>query len=209
MAAPNIDDEKIESFWDWFTENRRKYTSLQDLPEEEVESLLEEFLAALHEVNQNLYFEIGGLPDTPQKELIITAEGDKEYFPLVEEVVDQAPFFPEWDIIAFKQPAGPDFVISYEDQDFEPEQTLFIPIEPQTDDAITGLRVCYADYNEGDKGTFLHGTYLMLDYLLGEKSSTLDIDHLEVGPIPVDGEASKPMPLSGIKAYIDGKREEK
>jgi hypothetical protein len=44
--------------------------------------------------------------------------------------------------------------------------------------------VCYDDYDESEKDNLIIGTYLILDCILGEKSSALDIDYLEVIKTP-------------------------
>jgi len=56
---------------------------------------------------------------------------------------------------------------------------FFIPLENKGSRKI-GLRIYTDNYNPTHKKSFLSAAYLLLDNILGEKSSALDIGHIEM-----------------------------
>ena len=113
-------------FWTWFAANEARFRKL-DGPEAETEALLDEILDHLHEFSDGLYFEIGGPTEGPM-ELIVTAEGDPDFFPQVRDLVAQAPPIPGWQVIAFKPPMGFDFVNDCSGLETDPRQCWFEPM---------------------------------------------------------------------------------
>ena len=199
-------EQKANKFWDWFVANNKKYLFIGQVDRIEKENLVEEFIQKLHDFNDNLFFEMGGHPEAELVELIITAEGDKEFFGEVEYLVDKAPKIDNWEIIAFKPPMGIDFVTEYGGYKFDPKKTIFIPLHSEEEPTGVGIRVCYPEYNEEEKEIFINGTYLMLDVILGEKSVTLDIDYLNVIQTPENIGDIDFMHLSEIEQFIDNKK---
>ena len=75
---------------------------------------------------------------------------------------------------------GTGFNLDYRGKTFDPEKIIYIPLTAKLDPKAIGFNVCYPDYNESEKEIFVHGTYLILDTIIREKSCALDIDHMEV-----------------------------
>lgn len=197
------DLENAKKFWKWFTENNSKFLFVTEVNDSERESFLNDFLFHLHEYCDHLYFQIGGHPDDKKVELIISAEGMANYFPKVEELVDAAPQFENWEIIKFKQPQGSGFITQYHGRDFDPNKVIYIPLLNKDKPHAVGIHICYPDYEEKEKATFVGGTYLMLDTVLGEKSTTLDIEYMDVIKTPKNITEVDFRHVSDLKEYID------
>ncbi|OHX63960.1 hypothetical protein [Flammeovirga pacifica] len=190
------------NFWNWFKQNHYKYLFLNDIDEEQKEELLDEFLNELHKFSENLFFEIGGHPNDEKVELVITATGFTEYFPQVEQLIDNAPNMQEWKFIKYKQPQGPGFTTEYQGYKFDPDRTIFVPLTNKNDPDDIGIRVFYSDYEDDKNDIFMNGTYIMLDTLIGEKSTALDIDYLDVKSTPNNISEYNFMHLGEIGEYI-------
>lgn len=201
------EDKKIkaQNLWQWFEKENSKYLFLNEIQdEEEKEKYLDEFIIELHKYNENLYFEIGGRNE--KLDLIITAEGLKEYFEDVEFLIAQAPELKNWNFIAFKPPMGTSFNLKYRDYNFNPNEIIFISLVNEETPNSVGIVVCYSDYNEYEKEVLLGGTYLILDVILGEKSTTLDIEYLDVQKTPDNLDDYAWSYLSELRQYIDKKK---
>jgi len=195
---------KEKQFWDWFKENEAKFYFLGQVDDEdEKESILDDFLANLHLYCDKLYFEIGGYPNEKQ-DLIITAEGNTDFFDNVEYLVKQAPQLEYWNVIAFK-PAVEGGIIEYNDIRLESETMYFIPLGNKSSQKI-GLRIYVNNYNTTKEKDFSTATYLMLDNILGEKSNALNIGYVEVEGLPSISEREELIELIKLPRYIEWKK---
>jgi hypothetical protein len=201
--------QKIKAFWDWFQKNHQQYLFVNQVDAQEKDRLLGEFVQQLHQYHEHLFPLIGGHPDAKKTELIISAEGIKEYFPAVEQLVAAAPEMQDWEFIAFKPPMGHGFSIEYGGKEFDPEKIIFIPLKNDQYPNSIGIHICYPDYQDAERNIFVGGTYLILDTILGERSTTLDIDYLDVVKTPADASKYGYRPLSKLKEYIDQKKSRK
>ena len=196
---------KEQEFWNWFEENEAKFFFLNQIDDEnEKERLLDYFLERLHDYCDKLYFLIGGRPDEIQ-ELIITAEGDTSLFEKVEELVKHAPSLPHWKVIAFKPAREEDFTTVYADVKLDPKMMYFIPLHSENSEKL-GLRVYIDDYEQTDTDDFLTATYIVLDTILGEKSSALDIGYVELENLPPGAEREELIELSKLPRYVAWKK---
>jgi hypothetical protein len=196
---------KAKEFWDWFVANNARYLFIHEIETELQQNYLSELAEKLHQFNRNLFFLVGGHPDEDM-ELVITAEGNKKYFEKVDEIMKEAPTLERWKLVAFKPPMGCDFKIEYQGIVFDPHHIWFMALENPGQPADIGIQVCYKDYQQERENEFLGGTFLILDIVLGEKSSALDLHHIEAGPLPDDPEEEGFYKLEELAGYIQWKK---
>lgn len=191
---------KEQQFWDWFKVNEAKFFFLNQINDEnEKERILDDLLFHLHEYCDHLFFEVGGHPNEKQ-DLIITAEGNTDYFETVESLVKQAPTLEYWSIIAFK-PAIGFSAIEYNGIKLNPETMYFNPLNNKASTKI-GLRVHIDHFNPTREKDFLQGVYLLLDNILGEKSTALEIGYVDVKSMPPSPEKEDLIGFIKLPQYI-------
>jgi hypothetical protein len=81
----------------------------------------------------------------------------------------------------------------------------FIPLSNKNSSKL-GLRVYIDNYDPEDRDDFLIGTYLVIDNLLGEKSSGLDIGYVEIENAPPISERDDLIELYKLPRYISWKK---
>jgi hypothetical protein len=196
---------KEQQFWDWFKENEAKYFFLNQIDDnDEKEQLLDELLDCLHLYCDQLFFEVGGHPDEKQ-DLIITAEGDTDFFDQVESLVAQAPSLEHWNIIAFKPVMGHSYTAKYNEVELDPETMWFDPLQSAKSQKI-GLRIYIDNYNPVNEKNFLNAAYLVLDNILGEKSNALDIGHVEIANLSLIVKKEELIEFIKLPNYIKWKK---
>ena len=198
----------IAQFWNWFESRQASFLFLNEVSAQEKDRLMNDLLEQLHAYSTGLYYEIGGHPDEDEVELIITAEGNRDYFEKVETLVDGAPVLKNWRFIKFRQAHGPGFVTEYDGTRFDPDKILFIPLIHKTNPSKIGFNVCYSELTEENRAKYLSATYILLDTLLGEKAAVCDIDFFDVVNTPQDILDYDIGHLSGIADYIRAKKED-
>lgn len=196
--------DKVQQFWDWFKINEAKYFSLSQTTDEvQKENLLDDLLERLHLCCDKLYFEVGGLPNENQ-DLIITAEGDIDFFDDVEMLVKQAPELERWNIIAFK-PAMADYVVKYNDIELDPKVIYFDPLESKSSQKI-GLRIHVENYESIHKESFLNAATILVGTILGEKSSAMDIGYIEVASLQSTSDKEELIEFTKLPRYVNWKK---
>lgn len=196
-----------EKFWKWFDSNRSEYLYLDIIDSAQKELLLDQLLNRLHEYCDKLYFQIGGIPSMERRELVITAEGNLEYFEAVEKLINAAPDFDNWRIIAFKQPMGIDFITNYEGLTLNPKRMWFLPLNNRQKPEMIGIRICIDNYDSNEARKYRQAVYQILDTILGEKANATEINHLDIGNLSdYDLEEDGLIELVELPKYISWKK---
>jgi hypothetical protein len=196
---------KTAIFWEWFKEYNTALLNLNNINEDQKETLLDEVLEHLHAYCDKLYFEIGDWPGEEQ-ELIITAEGNREYFKQVEELVDSAPIIENWIFTAFLQPRELDYTSNFEDVELKPLEIWFLPLDSKSNPKSIGLRICLPNYELVKESKWLKAAvYKIMDAVLGEKIFALDVDHIEINSLPEKPEDHGMIELKELPAFLKWK----
>lgn len=169
-----------DKFWSWFERHELKFRSVE-MPEQE--ELLDELLEQLHDYCPHLWFETGRADDGCN-ELIVSAEGNTNYFCSVRTLIAVAPEIRGWRFIAFKPGNGFGFSTCYEGITFNPKTTWFRPLVSEGHPSRFGIRVGYSHYDSAYEQAFQTGTLIMLECALGELILAEYVQHIEVVTLP-------------------------
>jgi hypothetical protein len=163
--------------------------------------MLDELLEQLHAIDDGLFFELSE-PHEGVNELVITAEGDRELFSLVDRVVAAAPQLGAWQVIALRPPLGFDFEINYEGIKLDPEKLWFMPLAAGSGGEHFGLRIMVPNLREAEEQTATNAVWVLLDTGLGERQCAEVIEHVEVARLPSMADTSDYVPLKELPAYL-------
>lgn len=202
----NTKQSSEEKFWRWFADYSQKFVSLNGVSDERIYSLLDPLAEHLEKYCNGLAFEIGYDSASRTYELVISADGNKTLFPQVEKLTESAPVIKNWKITAFRQPKGDQGPIQYQGHTFDPGKIFFHPLKDGLDSTKVNIEVVYPDYEEANRNLFLGGTFLLLDALIGEKSTELDIAYINVSKTPDNTDEYELYPLSQLRDYIKSKK---
>jgi len=200
-----MEKSKEVIFWDWFSsveeEFHADYMVVKSHPSAKtinIDRHNQELLTELHKVNPNIYFEITYNKDRSIN-LTFTAEGMIEIFPAVDSLVDAAPKFDRWKIIALRQRLhGDDFAVEYEAYNYISYSDIFF--QYSTEHEEFGIQLNIRDYDE--TGQMQNAIYLLLDNLIGEEDVAKKIDWIEW--VSLDEELKDSLlPLIELRQLVD------
>ncbi len=150
--------EKV--FWDWFEKNSAKYLQLD---EHNMEVLFEELSKQLKKVSKGLTFEFSVADENATREFIISADGNKKYFPDVLSLVRAAPSLENWKILAFRQRSEGDWNLQINHINLSPGDAFFTYSKG---DGKLDLELYLRGFDESQE--YMMASLLMLDAVLGE-----------------------------------------
>lgn len=193
---------KESIFWNWFVKHNEDYLNIDH--SERKDELLDELLSVLQNYCDKLFFQL--VSNEEKKQLIITADGQREFFSKVTDLVNAAPPVAPWEIIAFKPQLGTNFCTQYEGIFLDPTKLLFLPLESAASSRELGIRVYIdnADFHE-NKQAYHNGVYQLVDSLLGEQYAALNIDYIDVDQLPKIHDMGL-IPLSDLQEYIEWRK---
>jgi hypothetical protein len=181
-------------FWKWFVANSDRLFHF----EREQEQVFDELLTQLHHVAVGLTFEIGQI-DGGKRELVVSADGDRNLFPHVERLVTASPALTRWRVTAFRPPLPIGFVIEMGDHRLGPDNIWFTA-EPDAD--LTGLVLYIRDLNSTNDAILGNAAYILLDTALGEYAVETLVGFIERRSLPADPAASGLRPFHEIRGAI-------
>ncbi len=187
-----VDPQK--RFWKWFGDNANSIASVKN----GTEPILQKVARELRKVHPGLDFEIG-LSDDNEFEFIVSANGIKKVFPIVEQLVESAPVIPNWKIIAFRQPKGflpeiryGNFLLKAEDVWFSYKQRM----------GKVDLTLYTKGLSQSNAEQTIGASFILLDSQLGEYLVATGIGLIEHKPLPDNPAARGFQPLSELSEVV-------
>lgn len=163
---------KEVQFWEWFAQFESElYYANQDSI-----AIFQVLNTELAKISEGLTFEFSTVPDGEIKDFCVSADGIKEYFPAVINLVKVAPKFEYWNIRAFRQRIPNDgIVISLGDIDLSYDD-IFFHHKIEHGKVNIGLNIRNFDPNDD---RFISAIFILLDALLGEYDVVTQIERIE------------------------------
>ena len=192
----------IERFWDWFSVNEGRLRTMR-VPSRE--DLLDEILKNLQLIDERLYFEISE-PFDGINDFVITAEGKRELFPLVDCIIAMAPKLNRWTFTALKPASGFEFSTQYGETTLKPSELWFLPLSSREDgsqSAKIGLRIGIPKLEEKDAKEALCAAFVLLDTAIGEREMANAVGHVEVVSLPEHPRDCGYTELLGFREFLD------
>ena len=154
-------------------------------------------------MHPDLVFEYTPIQEDGTRELAISADGLIKLFPIVENLVENAPNYENWKIVAFRQRIpgyemqinNEGIILSYSDIFFRYQDA---------DYGELGIELFIKGYD--GSGLMQNTVYILLDNLLGEYDTVMGIKWIEWMELK-ENENKKLLPLTNLRNLIDQKKE--
>ncbi len=192
--------DPIEKFWTWFKENEKRFRNFEQDPDK----YLNEMLVHGKKIAEGLAIEL----EPPANGIInmtVSADGNRDLFETVVNIVDKAPNIEGWNFIAFRQRIPADKIktmqLKVKGRELDPQHMKFFPmIDNDTLDIIIYVNgVTEDNYND-----IAYAGLLLLDNILGEYDCVMKVRSYDFHNMPVKKEElADLLPLLEITAYVD------
>lgn len=202
---------KINIFWNWFQDNNQTIKNLKNETPINQKQICYWLAKQLGYYSKDLDFMIVFPKKENQKtELIITANGNPEYFIKVTDLINNAPLLKHWKFTAFIQPSEKiDEIIGGLDEPYIfPEITIktseikFLPLDYDTNTNKLDIIIYLKNYHiRCNTKTWQQVIYIILQDLLGEKSLYQSINFVQLANMPKQSQAL--IELYELQLYID------
>ncbi|MBS9776286.1 MAG: hypothetical protein KGV57_04285 [Fusobacterium sp.] len=190
---------KYQKFWKWFDENNQKYYDhIQN--SEMQEELFEELSNELEKVGDGLLFEFSPIFEERYREFAISANGIKEVFPLVIDLVKAAPKYENWEIKAFRQrtPNPENFTLKYGGFEMGLKDIYFRYCIEEDE---LGVELNIRNFDK-ENSTMIDGVFILLDQLLGEYDTTMSLAWIEWEKLDEE-KVDKLIPIIELRDLVD------
>ncbi len=189
------DSAKIDKFWNFFVYNKSEF---ENSTEHDAAEKLNFLLENLNEVETNLAIELSREVNGV-RELIISPEGNKEKFEIVQRIIDHAPKINGWSFVAFRQPVEYDFTLNHEDLKFTPSEMFF---EPLIEGDKLDLIIYINNIKSYDFDTVAFFGLITMDNFLGEYDCVMKVRHYDFVDLEEATNKSKLKPFSELRLFV-------
>lgn len=186
-----MNQDRINSFWNYFKKNNFAFLLLKEISKNELETHFINLNTQLKKYNNNLGFIIKN--GKSKSELIITAHGNPYLFKEVELVVRNAPTIERWKITAFLQPEqdltryyeGTDKPFQFYNISLKISEMYFLPLENPKNPIDLGICIYINNYFiHKENAKLREAIYIQIEHLVGEKTFANDIAFIDITQIP-------------------------
>jgi hypothetical protein len=192
--------DSIDQFWNWFALNQANLHNFQSDPDKTLTQVLDE----ARKINKGLAVEF----EPPKNNIVnvtISADGDRNLFPVVQKIVEKAPRIEGWSFVAFRQriPREKLKEISLKVQGVElsPNKMKFLPVVSgdSLDVIIYGNNITDQNFNQ-----VAYGGLMLVDNILGEYDCVKKIRSYDFQNMPKKRAGLKDLrPLVDLAKYVD------
>ncbi len=185
---------KINTFWNWFQDNNQTIKNLSNETPKSQKNIC-------FWLNRHLGYYCKGLDfiivfprkEKEKAELIITANGNPEYFNQVIELISYAPLLKHWKFTAFIQPTdninkiidGLDEPYIFPEITIKTSEIKFLPIGYDEESKKIDITVYLKNYNiHCDTKTWEQALYIIMQDILGEKALYQRINFVQLAQMP-------------------------
>jgi hypothetical protein len=188
--------KKINTFWNWFQDNNQTIKNLiTETPKNQkhISFWISKNLSYYcNEIDFMIVFPINN-NNNNKSELILTANGNPEYFEQVINLVDNAPQLKNWKFTAFIQPTeridkimkGLDEPYIFQEIILKASELTFLPIEYHELSHKLDIVVFLKNHHlYCDTKTLRQAIFIIMQDILGEKSLYQNINFVQLAQVP-------------------------
>lgn len=188
-VAVSSADTAAGRFWRWFEANAKDLRAEPDLPK-----TMERISEALAKEHKGVFAEIGS--DGSDRLLVLSVDGDKKLFPMVEQLYAVRPKVPGWKLIAFRQRDASLSTIEMNGRKLEPKAMKFIA---ERHGALFDVTVYVPGFTTADD--FGNILFIALDHVVGEYDMETRIGGIEWAKL--EAAPATARPLADLPKLID------
>ena len=161
---------KEDIFWDWFSKNSNAYFHF----EKDQNNLFAQLKTQLEKIHPDLVFEFSPIFNDGTREFVISANGIKSVFSIVNNLVAKAPKLKSWKFIAFRQPHKSITQIKYQNLLVNLDDIFF---RYGKDNGKIALELNIRGFYVSPEWT--GATFIILDNVLGEYHTEMSLSSID------------------------------
>lgn len=202
---------KINTFWNWFQDNNQTIKNLINETPINQKNCIFWLNKHLHYYCNEIDFILVFPKKTNEKtELIITANGNPDYFKKINELIDHAPSLRTWKFIAFIQPMEDiDRIIEkldspyiFKDITIKASEIMFLPLNCDENFKKLDIIVYLKNYNiQCDTKNWKQALYFIMQNIFGEKLIYENINFVQLAQLPDNNHDL--IYLYDLQSYLD------
>jgi hypothetical protein len=190
--------KKINTFWNWFQDNNQTIKNILNETPKSQKHIFFWLNKHLHYYCKGIDFIIA-FPKKPtdKTRLIITANGNPEYFKQVVDLIDNAPRLRTWIFVALIQPTediekimdGLDNPYIFKDITIKASDIMFLPLNCDESCKKFDIMVYLKNYNiHCNTKTWQQAIYIIMQDIFGEKQLYEHINFVQLAQLPDNNE---------------------